>query len=608
MPRPKRTKVAPSAPAPRVRKPAKSATVAVNAQAPKAGLNDFSDVSDPDEGVVMNARHVKKNNGKGKAVATLQMQNRVRNVSPRSIKDGMDTGVETGNTPGKGYESPSIPGEKTLLEDIDLDSSSPGVEVGRRERSMTTAENSLLSIGNFGKRQNQPSILGGAAARARSSSVESDLAEDSGLTSVRRKNTSVLGLGNFRRRKREPSILGRNAGAMRSSSIGLEMDRDAPAVGSALKIGNFKRRARESSLLGTAQKVRPARLEYDDNEEDFNPEDESTPLNLSKTRAMTTSSAASTSNPRKRKLSSRQVPESSPTLPSTGDLETIETIPATAALGDDGSEDSEPHPALEEIPMPSIETRSITPEPLSSTMAPPQSSSPDPESPPLPHPTHRTRPQRAPSRGRRQLRSRTPLSLRQDSPPSSPPSLTHSPNPPTTKAPPKSRARKQPPPASTLSTAQLQALLPRRRRRGTRDPFDIASSEDEVDVSGLASDDDELTHSSVRAPPRRSVLNRLPAPLKKPNKAKATAKAKSGGKATYSRVNAVSDKENEEHDPDDSLGPLPDNDEGTENSQELEKRVGKELKRAARKFKEVDEWELEFEDNTASSSSPKDAR
>jgi hypothetical protein len=32
------------------------------------------------------------------------------------------------------------------------------------------------------------------------------------------------------------------------------------------------------------------------------------------------------------------------------------------------------------------------------------------------------------------------------------------------------------------------------------------------------------------------------------------------------------------------------------------------LKRAARKFKEVDEWQLEFEDNTASSSSPKDAR
>jgi hypothetical protein len=40
----------------------------------------------------------------------------------------------------------------------------------------------------------------------------------------------------------------------------------------------------------------------------------------------------------------------------------------------------------------------------------------------------------------------------------------------------------------------------------------------------------------------------------------------------------------------------------------LEKRVGRELKAAARKFQEVDKWELEFEEVTASSSSPKDAR
>jgi hypothetical protein len=69
----------------------------------------------------------------------------------------------------------------------------------------------------------------------------------------------------------------------------------------------------------------------------------------------------------------------------------------------------------------------------------------------------------------------------------------------------------------------------------------------------------------------------------------------------------ASDKENEEVDPDDSLAPLPDDDASPENSQELEKRVGHELKKAARKFEEVDKWELEFEDDTGSSS-PKDAR
>ena len=59
------------------------------------------------------------------------------------------------------------------------------------------------------------------------------------------------------------------------------------------------------------------------------------------------------------------------------------------------------------------------------------------------------------------------------------------------------------------------------------------------------------------------------------------------------------------------LAPLPDDGDAngsSENSQELEKRLGKELKRAARKFEEVDKWELEFEECTASSSSPKDAR
>jgi len=84
-----------------------------------------------------------------------------------------------------------------------------------------------------------------------------------------------------------------------------------------------------------------------------------------------------------------------------------------------------------------------------------------------------------------------------------------------------------------------------------------------------------------------------------------------------------SDKENEqqrsgsdaeeEQDVNDSLGPMADDDEdgageSPENSQELEARVGKELKVAKRKFEVVDKWELEFEEVTASSSSPWDAR
>jgi len=601
MPRPKRAKVAPSAPAPRVRKVAKAAALAdPTRQAPSEGFNELYDISDPVEETATSARLVKRSNAKGKAVAGDQTNSRVTgnaldlkdNNPPRSSSN--DVGSD-------------IPNEEALWGEIDLESSSPAVEIGRRDRGITMAEGSIMAIGNFGSRPGRTRSLGRTAVRARSSSLESNMADNNGLMSVGGKNNSASAIGNFKRRPREPSLIRRNAATVRSSSIGLEMDKGTPAVGSALKIRNFKRRAREPSILRTTQKDRQLRPEYDDeDEDDFHPEDESTPLNLSKSRTLTTSSAASNSNIRKRKLSPLQVPQSSPTLTFPEDSENQDILPATALLNDE----EEGELPTEDIPMPSIETGLDAAEAMSETMAPPQSSSPSPSSPQIPRQPRRVQESRPPSRGRRPIRGRAPLLLNQDSPPSSPPSLTHSPNRPVTTAP-KPKAKTQTPAASTFSTAQLQALLPRRRRRGTQDPFDIASSEDEIDVSGLGSDDDELTHSSIRAPPR--TLNRRPVPIKKPAKLKAPARSSKSvaGKGTYgSKGNVASDKENEV-DPDDSLAPLPDDEDGEgspENSQELEKRVGKELKKAARKFKEVDEWELDFEEVTASSSSPKDAR
>jgi hypothetical protein len=179
----------------------------------------------------------------------------------------------------------------------------------------------------------------------------------------------------------------------------------------------------------------------------------------------------------------------------------------------------------------------------------------------------------------------------------------------------KPKLKKTAPPPSAFSTAQLQALLPRRRRRAVHDTFDIPSSDGEVDTSDLRPDDDELSHLHVQARSRRHItLNRTPAPLKKPAKGKQVINAKTAiVKRTYGSraANPASDKENEvDIDPDDSLGPMPDGDglESPENSQDMEARVGKELKQAARKFQEVDKWELEFEEVTASSSSPGDAR
>jgi hypothetical protein len=213
------------------------------------------------------------------------------------------------------------------------------------------------------------------------------------------------------------------------------------------------------------------------------------------------------------------------------------------------------------------------------------------------------------------VRGRTPVAT-QDSPISSPPPLTHSPNR-AVRVPvretPKPRARRQAAPPSTFSTAQLQSLLPQRRRQLNRDPYEIASSDEEVDVSGLASDDDELTNLSVAPQPRRpaNLFIRRPAPLRKATRSRASSKSRTGAapdKTTYgSRPNGTSDKENEEYDPDDSLAPLPDDVEGDAGVESSRGDV-KELKEAAKKFKEVDKWELDFEDVTASSSSPLGAR
>src|SRR3954447_6799740 len=108
MPRPKRTKVAPSAPAPRIRKPAKTTTLEGKTAAPKDGSNDMYDVSDPDEGVVASVRHVKKNNGKGRAIGELQMKSRVSDVVTRDENE--HEGVIPRNTNEEARESPSIPG------------------------------------------------------------------------------------------------------------------------------------------------------------------------------------------------------------------------------------------------------------------------------------------------------------------------------------------------------------------------------------------------------------------------------------------------------------------------------------------------------------------
>lgn len=598
MPRPKRTKVNRSAPAPAKRVTDSTEPVAtepVLAAAPATlPFNDLYDVSDDDRNRSASA----KKSIKGKAVVT-------RTSGRNTASDIEDTNPRKAANTANQKNAPNVESDGDPMRV----SSSPEIEARRRGRRTSAMDNSVLAIGNFRRRAREPSILGQQGSRARSSSIDSDLAEENGLTSVGKSNTSGLGLGTFRGR----------AGSRRPSSVA----GDRPEIGSVLRLGNFKRRAREPSILGTARKPEQARptFDSDSDSDDFAPEDESTPLNFTKGRAVPSSSSS-----RKRKLSNVQVPRSqgasqaqqSPSKLPVNDSDPEDTVPATAPMeSDEEGENSLPEldrePSPNDSPLPSIE-RITTPEPMSETMAPPRGSSSSlspaqslPSPPPPPQLTLNLH--QASGRPRRIIQPRTPPHVAnselQSSPISSPPSLTHSPDIPTRSIS-KRPTRKVAPQPATLSTAALQALLPRRRQRH-RSALDV-ESDGEVDVTGLGEHDDELTitvapttrhQASVRSNPKASAP-----PSKHSQKAKPTAKGK--GKRTYGRKPATttSDKENEA-DQDGSLAPVQDTtspeEPRSENSSELEKRVGKELKKAARKFQEVDKWELDFEECEASS-------
>lgn len=600
MPRPKRTKVASSIPAARGAKPSSG---------PKATKHVVEDISDEGEGVTTNTRRVSRSNVRNIGAAEdVQMRAKSARIPGAQNVPALEGARRRRDAAMERLEAENLNTTSqtpTMSEEV---SSSPSIETGRRASAIPSVENSVLAFGNFRRRARQPSILGRGEPKVRSSSVESDLAESNGLTSARPMENSALLTGNFRRRQREPSILGRGNSRVRSSSLGLEMDVNTPGVSSsALRTGMFRRRQRQPSILGTGKKNQERGSDYEsDGADDFNPEDESTPLNL-KTRSGTeqvSQSTSSTTNPRKRKLSSRHAPVSSPPSPAE-ESEPAATDPTTSL--------SRPSPVPQTA-------RPTTPEPFSDTMAPPRSSSSPPALPEVPPPSRRPNLQPARPRGRQPTRQPLAPPLDDDLP-SSPPSLTHSPNRPTVTRP--SKPKPQP---ATLPTAQLQALLPRRRRRPARGTFDVeSSSEEEVVLEGLGSDDDELTHATIRTNrTTRSAAPRAIARLKPGAKldAKSQAGINTGKQTRTTRLNSASDKENHRDEADensefevpgeregeeglvnDSLGPLPEVELSSENSQELEERIGRELKRAKRKFEVVDAWELEFEDVTVGSSS-----
>lgn len=472
--------------------------------------------------------------------------------------------------------------------------------------------------------------------------------DDAAPPSAPRSDISTFSVSHFKRRGRAPSIsINKDDAPIRPSSRGV----GTPGISSTFNIGMFKRRQREPSILGTAQKERAQRpIELssepesgDEAGDDFEPEAESTPLNNRRrtqpppatepesesqqvlapdSQPAKDAEPTSSANSRKRKSIESLEEEARPGKASR--TEPAPELEPELEADDSDSELSElPSPVLTPT-RPSAFPRPVTPN-QDEIMAPPESS--DSEDNNEAWPDIRT----LAKQRRRRASPTTPVRDGNVSDASSPPSLTHSPNFPATRN--KSRQKKQAK-SPKVTTADLTGLLPRRRQKKTRDPYGMEESEEEeIDASNLAQDDDELSYINARTRARRakatpldrSTANRPPSRGAKAATSAAKSKTTPGSNRpstrTYSR--RLSDKENEgegevetegetEAEAEagvegDSFAPIQDDAFESQESSDPT-RSADELKQAARKFKEVDRWELEFEEVTEDSSPQRDAR
>lgn len=390
--------------------------------------------------------------------------------------------------------------------------------------------------------------------------------------------------------------------------------RMAPSV---LEASNFKRRHRQPSLLRVIQAQANRQSEDEDDDlDDFQPDDESTPFLKPKSQSGQYISPspplvqpAQTSSSRKRKHTSPEVhvPMSQPVEPVLASSPSRSLTPAPNLDEEDQSVHSIPSSNPNSNSEPSLpflrrQPTKSPPQALDSdTLAPPLSSSPVPS----PHP-------KTPKSKSKSIRGNPPS-------PSPRPSLQ----------PAASRALKP------LSTASLQNLLPRRRLRFNPaqrgEEFDLPDSSDlEIDTTGLGEDEDELTvHAKMRVKGRNR--DRRP---EKGAWAAGTGKRKKKlqpQRKEKETQNATARKTYSRHKPRAAAGSDDDDDEN-ENPEEEDdvgskvalastarakagggaKKEGNttmsELKRLEIKFREVDEWTLDIEDVTGSGSSQKDAR
>ncbi|KAK1251019.1 hypothetical protein MKX07_005574 [Trichoderma sp. CBMAI-0711] len=433
----------------------------------------------------------------------------------------------------------------------------------------------------------------------------------------------------LRSQSRRSSFVGRNDPPIRPSS----RTGNTPRVGSSFNLGLFKRRAREPSILG-ANRVplqEPLAIEDSeaDSEDDFEPEAESTPLNNRRrtqgnmdNEEPRSPEEAESSNTRKRKSLDTQQSRGRPgkmsrTEPGPSrqprDRDSSE-LPDAPTFSQHGQVDETSDSELSEMSLPRdlparLPPRPVTPVNQEEIIAPPASSGS--EGPDV-WPDIRTL-----AKKRRRPSVTTPTRLENLSDMSSPPSLTHSPNYDTAKTgKPRGRPPQRQQESPKMTTADLTSLLPKRKYKKARDPLGLESDE-ELDTSGLGHEDDELSYLDTQTA-RRRKRGRPPTKGRSASRggkrtASATRPASYGHRSRHSsdKENADVDGTGSENEGDEEGGsrfiPLADNtfDEAARGSADAVST--EELKQASNKFKEVDKWELDFEE-VAEPSSPQDGR
>ncbi|KAK0738567.1 hypothetical protein B0T18DRAFT_422310 [Schizothecium vesticola] len=608
MPRPKRSRVA-SRPAPQssTTPPPTSKPVKPARQISRAASSDIYDVSDREmertkKRVEVNLSVLDEQDGRSHVQPADSEQARTLEAARSREKDALGKLDNLTSTSAANENEPSPHIEYSRRE-------SASMAVGSRPPRLTDASGLDLDDDVFGNLDDSLD----------DSRDDTHMAHTSRAT-----DTSSFNIAMFRRRPRQSSIVGKDDAPIRPSSRG----GNTPSATSHLNLGRFKRRQREPSILGTAQKERAQRPPSRASDygsmmgDDSGPEGESTPLD-------------------KKRQSGRQdgiEVERSPSLPSRKrkSLEDQGGREKRIALAVDGGDE-------EDVIQQSIEVQSTPPgspsllrnaQNLLSTPdrddpfnAPPASSSSAGSSPvALPSwelLTHRNYHAKKPVA---RAPAKTPeLEADNDSDLSSPPSLTHSPNYGPTRASTRTKAKRKPaadaapPKPVKLTTADLTALLPRRRQknkkatRPSNDPFDMDSAEDDDEVNA---DDDELSYVATTKRRRRgaATLAQTAATNRgaKAKKAAAAAvvAAAAEKKKQVRKYGLSSDKENAEGEEEEeeeregvTLGSVlgDEEEEDPETSQMMVERMGEELKRAARKFQEVDQWELSFEEVAPSS-------